>query len=154
MKVDLYKSFVESLDVLPSFERDLFLLHYLYGVTQIEIASLFKVSQPTICYRIGRGWERLVFRSNRALFRDVDLANEFRKALPEEDVQICLWYVKTTSQSAVAQKFGYSQGLVRYRLFRSSEILKKNEQSFYAGLINYVSDNLILGKVVKSKGRI
>lgn len=145
----LHEIFFRAMDFLPSFERDLFILYYLSGFSQSELAAIFKVSQPTVCYRISKGWERIKFYSNRPSFRDSDLLSLFEESLSKEDSKYCLWYVKFTSQSAVAQKFGVSQGKVRHRIMRSVQVLEKEGKDFLVSLLNASSENLNIGREIK-----
>ncbi|MBD3260933.1 MAG: hypothetical protein GF334_04525, partial [Candidatus Altiarchaeales archaeon] len=144
-----YKTFIEMLDVLPAFERDVFLLSYLYGFTQNDIASYFKVSQPTVCYRLSKGWERLSFRNNLGTFSDRDVMRDLEEHLSTQDAEVILWLLKTSSQSVVAQKFGYSQGLVRHRVMRDMKVLRKAGEHYYADAIEYVNRHLNMGREVR-----
>jgi len=143
---DLYESFLGLLDILPSIERDIFMMYYLWGFSQSEISSFLGLSQPTICYRLQKGLERLKFRCHLPIFQDEELKTKLLEKVESENAEIAFWFVKTTSQSTVAQKFGYSQGFVRYRIYKMIGEFGEGGEGYLAFLLEYVSKNLNVSK--------
>lgn len=141
------------LDMLPPREADFVDLYYLRQFRQTDIAHIFKVSQPTVCYRLQRATARIQF-----LLRipDVDL-QEMRGRLAEVltdplDINIVVLMCQTTCQSEVAQSLGVSQGLVRHRFIRSiGRMREREDMQHYVTLFEEISNNLnILREVRRS----
>jgi DNA-directed RNA polymerase specialized sigma24 family protein len=148
----------DILDSLPQMEADFIDLYYFKKMKQTDIAKIFRVSQPTVCYRLKRAVERIQYLFN---LPTVDLAEmeEFLQAVLDDelDVTIMLQMYETTCQSEVATWNGLSQGLVRHRFIRTLRRLKTlaeedEESDFYHKLFRLVSDNLnILREISRSK---
>lgn len=117
---------------IPEREADFVDLYYFRHKTQTEIAFLFRVSQPTVCYRLQRASLRLHFLLTLPSLTEEEMAQMIRdlhKVLkkPEEDVQIMMLMYETSCQSVAAKMLGMSQGKVRHRLMRSLKILEKHK---------------------------
>ncbi len=115
----------EVLDQLPPREADFVELYYFKRLKQTDIAEIFGVSQPTVCYRLQRAASRIQFLLN---LPDIKL-EETEKAVSEVlsdpiDVQVMVLMQSTTCQSEVAKILGVSQGFVRHRFIRSINKLR------------------------------
>jgi predicted transcriptional regulator len=134
----------EILSGLPPREADFVELYYFSHKTQTDIAEIFKVSQPTVCYRLQRATKRIRFVLS---LPDVT-AEEMKSVLSgflsdPEDVHIMLLMFETTCQSAVARRLGVTQGKVRHRFMRSTKrMLDDPEMEKYAQIFKAISDNL------------
>jgi DNA-directed RNA polymerase specialized sigma24 family protein len=105
---------------LPPREADFVDLYFFQRIRQTVIASLFKVSQPTICYRLQRATERIKYLLQMPLLEEGELEAAMKAVLSDPlDVAIMCGMLKTTCQSVVAKSLGVSQGLVRHRFFRT-----------------------------------
>lgn len=141
----------DILDLLPPREADFVDLYYLRQFRQTDIAHIFKVSQPTVCYRLQRATARIRF-----LLRipEVDL-QEMRGHLEQVltdplDVDIVVLMCRTTCQSEVAQTLGVSQGLVRHRFIRSiGKVREKPGMQTYVALYEEISNNLNILREVR-----
>ena len=129
---DGIKRLQEAIDTLPEREADFVDLYYFRHKTQTEIAYLFRVSQPTVCYRLQRATKRIRFLMSLPTM-GMELLDEMsvdlRKILldPDEDVVIMTSMYQTSCQSVVAQKLGVSQGKIRHRLMRSIRTLERHQ---------------------------
>lgn len=134
----------EILSGLPPREADFVELYYFSHKTQTDIAEIFKVSQPTVCYRLQRATKRIRFVLS---LPDVT-ADEMKDVLSgflsdPEDVHIMLLMFETTCQSAVARRLGVTQGKVRHRFMRSTKrMLDDPGMEKYALIFKAISDNL------------
>lgn len=123
-QMDRVKSVVEQ---LPPREADFVDLYYFKRLKQTEIASIFGVSQPTVCYRLSRAADRIRFLLNTPAMDDSIMTNDLSGFLSDPlDVQIMILMWKTTCQSEVAKRLGVSQGLVRHRFLRSLSRMRPN----------------------------
>jgi len=132
------------LDQLPPREADFVDLYYFKKLKQTDIACIFGVSQPTVCYRLARAADRIRFLLNLPkIDRDVmskDLASFFSDSL---DVQIMLLMWQTTCQSETAKILGVTQGLVRHRFMRTLGQMRRIPRFLkYVALFDYISANL------------
>jgi DNA-directed RNA polymerase specialized sigma24 family protein len=110
----------DILEKLPPREADFVEMYYFHRLRQTTIASIFNVSQPTICYRLQRATERIKYLLVMPVFEDGEVEGCLRSVLKDElDIHIMLGMLDTTCQSEVAKNLGVSQGLVRHRFFRS-----------------------------------
>ena len=73
------------LDRLPPREADFIDLYFFQRVRQTVIASLFNVSQPTICYRLQRATERIKFLLQMPTMEDGELERVLGHLLRESD---------------------------------------------------------------------
>lgn len=122
------------LDDLPPNEADYIDLYYYRHKKQTDIAKMFNVSQPTVCYRLQRAAARILFLLSLPPISEDEVETTMRKFLSEEiDVRIMVQMLKTTCQSEVAKRLKVSQGLVRHRFIRAIEKMrdaKKYEEGF------------------------
>jgi DNA-directed RNA polymerase specialized sigma24 family protein len=132
------------LDRIPPREADFIELYYFQRIKQTTIAQIFNVSQPTICYRLSRAAKRIKFLLKLPYFKEGEVLEAMLRVLPDRmDAEIMCGVLETTSQSEVAKRFNVSQGFVRYRFFRSLQILEGiPEMSRYLEAFKLVSENL------------
>jgi len=140
-RIELVKDVMES---LPPREADFVELYYFRKLRQTDIAAIFNVSQPTVCYRLSRAADRIRFLLH---LPDVDKARmqkELTGFLSDPlDVQIMLLMWETTCQSEAAKQLGVSQGLVRHRFLRSVTRMRDHDKFLrYVELFDYISANL------------
>ena len=108
------------LDQLPPREADFVDLYYFKRLRQTDIAAIFGVSQPTVCYRLARAADRIRFLINLPRVEKEDMEKDLAGFLSDPlDVQIMIQMWVTTCQSEVAKRLGVSQGLVRHRFLRA-----------------------------------
>jgi predicted DNA-binding protein (UPF0251 family) len=67
------------LDILPPIEADFVDLYFFRHVKQTDIAAIFGVSQPTVCYRLNRAIQRIKYY---LMIPRLDL-NDLRSTLSE-----------------------------------------------------------------------
>lgn len=134
----------EILEMLPPREADFIDLYYFRRLKQTDIASIFQVSQPTVCYRLARAADRIRFLLNLPKTEKPQLANDLAGFLSDPlDVQIMLLMWETTCQSEVAKRLGVSQGLVRHRFLRTLVRLRDTPRfARYVALYDYIAANL------------
>lgn len=139
------------MDSLPPIEADFIDLYFFRHIRQTDIAGIFGVSQPTVCYRLQRAIQRIKYLLE---VPQVDLA-VLRRDLAEVledpmDVDIMVFLYESTCQSEAAKRLGVSQGLVRHRFLRSVEKMKKTAgMEFYADIFDHVSKNLNILREVR-----
>lgn len=113
------------LDDLPPVEADFIDLYYFRRKKQTDIAKMFGVSQPTVCYRLQRAADRLLFLLSLPDIGGREIETAMRRFLTEEiDVQIMVHMFRSTCQSEVAKRLGVSQGLVRHRFMKAIEKMR------------------------------
>lgn len=146
----------EIMTELPPREADFVELYFFSHKTQTDIAEIFKVSQPTVCYRLQRATARIRFVLS---LPDVS-TDELRQVLigflsDPEDVQIMMLMHETTCQSAVAKRLGVTQGKVRHRFMRSTRRMLESqnpEMAKIAQIFQAIAENLnILREVDRPK---
>jgi len=145
----------EILKLLPDREADFVDLYYFRRLRQTDIAAIFGVSQPTVCYRLMRAADRIRFLLNCPDISKAKLEKDLSGFLSDPlDVQIMLLMWRTTCQSEVAKQLGVSQGLVRHRFLRSVKRMGANPKyGSYVELFKYVAKNLnILREVQRPSG--
>jgi len=140
-KIDRVK---EIMMTLPPREADFVDLYYFKHIKQTKIATIFGVSQPTVCYRLQRATERIKFILKLPYFTREQIERDMRGVLSNPlDVQIMILMYQTTCQSSVARALCVSQGLVRHRFIRS---IKKLEplptMQDYVDTFRKISQNL------------
>jgi len=139
------------LDELPPCEADFVELYFFRNLRQTDIANIFGVSQPTVCYRLKRAAERIQYLLS---LPDISMA-ELSKAMygfldDEKDAKIMVLMFETTCQSEVAKRLGESQGLVRHRFIRSIGRMKENgNMDQFVKLFNVVAENLNILREVR-----
>lgn len=134
----------EILSGLPPREADFVELYYFSHKTQTDIAEIFKVSQPTVCYRLQRATKRIRFVLSLPDVTADEMQGVLKGFLTDpEDVHIMLLMFETTCQSAVARRLGVTQGKVRHRFMRSTKrMLEDPAMEKYAQIFKAISDNL------------
>ena len=140
-------------DDLPAREADFINLYYFNHLKQTDIAEIFGVSQPTVCYRLQRAASRIQFLLDLPVLNIEDLERDLGGFLSDPlDVKIMVLMYQTTCQSEAAKQLGVSQGLVRHRFLRSLSRMEQNpELNDYYQIFVTVSKNLnILREVQRS----
>ena len=129
---------------LPPREADFIELYFFKHLKQTDIAMIFNVSQPTVCYRLQRATARIQFIMAMPDIKPHELERDMRGFLSDPlDVQIMVLMYETTCQSEVAKRLGVSQGLVRHRFIRSIKRMKDNPRmETYVELFTVISANL------------
>ena len=129
---------------LPPREADFVELYFFSHKTQTDIAEIFKVSQPTVCYRLQRATARIRFVLSLPDVTDEELLEALKGFLADqEDVQIMMLMYETTCQSAVAKRLGVTQGKVRHRFMRSTKRMTENpNMEKYAQIFQAIAANL------------
>jgi len=113
---------------LPPREADFVELYFFNHKTQTDIAEIFKVSQPTVCYRLQRATSRIRFVLSLPDVSQGELETVLVGFLSDpEDVKIMMLMFETTCQSAVAKRLGVTQGKVRHRFMRSTKRMVESE---------------------------
>jgi len=141
----------EIMDDLPDREADFVDLYFFFHKTQTDIADIFKVSQPTVCYRLQRATERIRFLLS---LPDVTI-EEMEKAMcgflsDPEDVKIMVKMYRTTCQSEVASQMGITQGKVRHRFMRSTKRMHDNpKMAKYAEIFGAIAGKLNIRREVQ-----
>lgn len=139
------------MESLPPREADFIDLYFFHRLRQTDIAHLFGVSQPTVCYRLQRAADRLKFLFHLPQIDLDTLAKDLGGFLADPlDVQIMLRMVETTCQSEVASQLGVSQGLVRHRFQRTVERMRANRKfQKHVELFDHIAANLNILREVR-----
>jgi len=134
----------QILALIPPREADFVDLYYFKKLRQTDIAEIFGVSQPTVCYRLTRAADRIRFLMYLPPIEKEQMTEDLVGFLSDPlDVRIMILMWETTCQSEVAKKLGVSQGLVRHRFLRSVTRMQDNERfKKYVELFQYVADHL------------
>lgn len=140
-----------TLDCLPPIEADFVDLYFFRHAKQTDIAGIFGVSQPTVCYRLQRAIQRIKYLLEVPQLDVVKLRSDMKGFLKDPmDVDIMVYMYETTCQSATAKKLGVSQGLVRHRFLRTiAAMAKVDSMHFYSEVFTFVSRKLNLLREVK-----
>ena len=118
------------MEQLPPREADFIDLYYFKKVKQTDIATIFRVSQPTVCYRLQRAAARIYFLLTLPEVGDDEVEKVSVNAkLDPLDVRIMVLMQQTTCQSEVAKQLGVTQGFVRHRFLRSLSKLRQVEEA-------------------------
>ena len=113
-------------DKLPPREADFIDLYYFKNIKQTDIAAIFGVSQPTVCYRLQRAASRIHFLMSLPSFTIGELKEAITTILKDPiDIQIMVLMFESTCQSEVAKQLNVSQGFVRHRFLRTVEKMRK-----------------------------
>lgn len=141
----------ELMDRIPPIEADFVRLYFFLHVKQTDIATIFDVSQPTVCYRLKRAIRRIKYLLEVPQLDPDSLREGVRGFLSDPlDVEILILMYETTCQSETAKRLGVSQGLVRHRFFRSISRMEGNpHMRHYADLFSVVAANLNLLREVQ-----
>lgn len=147
-KVERVKSL---LDLLPPREADFVDLYYFRRINQTDIATIFGVSQPTVCYRLKRATTRIQFLLQLPAITRPELEDAVHSFLTDSlDAQIMILMWETTCQSEVAKRLGVTQGKVRHRFIRAVKRMRENEHFVdLADMYDAISDNLNIRREVK-----
>lgn len=142
--VKLLERVREVMDKLPPREADFVELYYFKKLKQTDIAEIFGVSQPTVCYRLQRAVARIQFLLAVPDASTDELDAVMRNILTDPlDVRIMVLMYETTCQSEVAKQLGVSQGLVRHRFIRSITRLEKiSDMEKYVNIFRAIAVNL------------
>jgi DNA-directed RNA polymerase specialized sigma24 family protein len=109
-----------TLEFLPPTEADFVDLYYFKHLKQTDIATIFGVSQPTVCYRLQRAALRIQFLLALPSLEADELETAMVEFLDDPlDAEIMLLMHRTTCQSEVGKQLGVTQGFVRHRFIRS-----------------------------------
>lgn len=139
------------LDLLPPLEADFVDLYYFRQINQTDIATIFGVSQPSVCYRLKRATARIQFLLQLPPVTKTELEEAIHSFLSDPlDAQIMLLMRETTCQSEVAKRLGVTQGLVRHRFIRGVKRMKDNEKyAPLAAMFDAIAENLNILREVK-----
>lgn len=131
------------LDQLPPREADFIELYFFHKRKQTDIAQIFGVSQPTVCYRLQRATLRVKFLLSLPDVTIAELQEVLAGFLQDPlDVEIMMLMFETTCQSEVAKRLDVSQGLVRHRFIRSIEKMQTAGLTKYVTIFQAVAENL------------
>lgn len=145
------------LHLLPAREADFIELYFFKKLKQTDIAILYKVSQPTVCYRLQRAIERIKYLLAIPHLTQEKIKEGLKPYLKNEtDIEIMALMYLTTCQSETAKMLGVTQGLIRHRFLRSIKTLKKEpEAQDYYELFYKLSNNLnILREIHKESNKV
>lgn len=139
------------LDQLPVIEADFIDLYFFRHVRQTDIATIFGVSQPTVCYRLQRAIQRIKYLLEVPKIDPNELRNDLKRFFTDPvDIEILVLMYETTCQSETAKRLGVTQGFVRHRFIRSTRRMNNHPtMSFYGNIFNAVSENLNLLREVQ-----
>jgi DNA-directed RNA polymerase specialized sigma subunit len=132
----------EIVNRLPNIEHDFIDLYYFKRVRQVNIAEIFKVSQPMVCYRLKKAIDRIKFLLSMPELSESQVRKDLRDHFKsEKDLDIIILMYKTTCESRTAQILGTSQSFVRHRFIRAIQVLEE-VNSYYHNLMSKIMDNL------------
>lgn len=134
----------DLLDRLPPREADFIELYFFKHMRQTDIATLFCVTQPTVCYRLQRASDRLKYLMSLPNLTSDELRESLAGLFKDDiDIEIMVKMYETTCQSEVAKYLNVSQGLVRHRFIRSLKVLRSHSQlSHLLEMFETLSKNL------------
>lgn len=134
------------LEQIPPVEADFVDLYFFRHTRQTDIAAIFGVSQPTVCYRLKRAIRRIKYLLEVPKIEPKELRAGVQGFLSDPlDTEILVLMYETTCQSETAKRLGVSQGLVRHRFFRSIQRMQANPaMRHYADIFSVVASNLNL----------
>ena len=132
------------MDLLPPREADFIDLYYFKRVKQTDIALMFGVSQPTVCYRLQRAAARIQFlMSLPDLTPDEVRVMVGTVVLDPVDVEIMVIMLNTTCQSEVAKQLHVTQGFVRHRFLRTlAKMRVRDDLAVLVDTFDRISTNL------------
>jgi DNA-directed RNA polymerase specialized sigma24 family protein len=139
------------LDQLPSREADFVDLYFFRHLNQTDIAAIFGVSQPTVCYRLQRATKRIQFLLQLPAITKPELEEAMSGFLLDPlDAQIMVLMWETTCQSEVAKRLGVTQGLVRHRFIRAVKRMKDFDNlAVLAEMFDTIAENLNILREVR-----
>ena len=100
------------------------------GKTQEQIASLLKLTQPTVSYRVRRISKKLDFWNRFIPIRRENIEEKMSTSplVKKFGAELTDWiyeYLRIGNQAEVGKKFACSQGRVRYRLLLVRDFLQE-----------------------------
>ena len=139
------------LDRLPVIEADFIDLYFFRHVRQTDIAAIFGVSQPTVCYRLQRAIQRIKYLLEVPKVEPDHLRSDLKRFFTDPmDIEILVLMYQTTCQSETAKQLGVTQGFVRHRFIRSTKRMTSHpSMHFYGEVFSTVSRNLNLLREVQ-----
>lgn len=139
------------LDQLPVIEADFIDLYFFRHVRQTDIATIFGVSQPTVCYRLQRAIQRIKYLLEVPTLDPQELRSDLKRFFTDSmDIEILVLMYETTCQSETAKRLGVTQGFVRHRFIRSTRRMSNHPtMGFYGKVFSSVADNLNLLREVQ-----
>jgi len=139
------------MEQLPAREADFVDLYFFRHINQTDIAAIFGVSQPTVCYRLQRATRRIQFILQLPDITQPQLEvamGEFLEDPLDAKIMVLMW--QTTCQSEAAKQLGLTQGMVRHRFKRSVKRMKVGaSMKVYADMFDTIADNLNLLREVR-----
>ena len=106
----------DVLDFIPQWEADLIEMFFFTQMRQTDIGHVFKVSQPTVCYRLQRAATRIHFLLNVVHVTEEEMVEDFKPLTTDPfDLDVLLNMFRTTCQSETAEELGSTQSMVRHR---------------------------------------
>lgn len=141
----------DLLDLLPPREADFIDLYFFRHINQTDIARIFGVSQPTVCYRLKRAIERIQFLLQLPPVTKPQIEEAMHDFFSDpRDAMIMILMWETTCQSEVAKRLGVTQGLVRHRFMRGVKRMKDREDlAEMARMYNTIAENLNILREVR-----
>lgn len=139
------------LDRLPVIEADFIDLYFFRHVRQTDIAAIFGVSQPTVCYRLQRAIQRIKYLLEVPKLDIETLRINLKRFFTDPmDIDILVLMYETTCQSETAKRLGVTQGFVRHRFIRSTKRMSTHPtMQFYGEVFTTVAGNLNLLREVQ-----
>lgn len=141
------------LDQLPPVEADFVEMYFFRHIKQTDIASIFGVSQPTVCYRLYRAIDRIKFLLTLPKVDTERMREDLSKFMSDPmDIDIMMFMYETTCQSESAKRLKVSQGLVRHRFIRSIKRMQAFESmQLYSNIFSMIASNLNIMREVRRR---
>jgi DNA-directed RNA polymerase specialized sigma24 family protein len=141
------------LDLLPPVEADFVEMYFFKHIKQTDIASIFNVSQPTVCYRLYRAIDRIKFLLILPKVDTIKMRSDLSQFMSDPmDIDIMMHMYETTCQSESAKRLNVSQGLVRHRFIRSIKKMQNFESmQLYFGIFSMIASNLNIMREVRRR---
>lgn len=121
----LQERLIPLLDQVPAREADMFVLYFVEHKRQSDIATIFKMTQAAVSYRLSRVKQRLKFLVTVPRMSDEEVEGLLTPHFDKLDRSIMLAYKRTSSQSETAATLKLTQGLVRHRLYKACKRLEQ-----------------------------
>lgn len=136
--VGLIRQIKDLLVFIPQMEADFMEMFFFRQIRQTDIAHIFRVSQPTVCYRLARAAVRIRFLLSIAHVTEPELRDDLSQCkISPRDIEVVVGMLRTTCQSEVAANLGLIQSHVRMRFLNLTKRLladyphmKKYEKTF------------------------
>lgn len=143
--------------LLPPVEADFLDLYYFKHCRQTDIAKIFSVSQPTVCYRLRRAVARIKFLRKYLTIDTNHMKEQLDRFFRDDvDVKILMTMFESTCQVETSRRLALSQGKVRHRFLRSLERLRVAQDEDilpYRHLFLEINANLNILKEVRAADR-